>query len=165
LKTIDVWANDTFNHLAHEVYQFIIDNTNPSIHFVFPTDDDNSVVNRDWTYVNVSVSDASNTTAFIDFNHTLVGWWRFNNETGENLTLFKDWSSYGNDGTSMGMNHPTLVSGKFGSALSFDGVDDFVDCGNDASLNITGDITIEAWIYPVEIKNEMVVGKDNSYCF
>ncbi len=31
------------------------------------------------------------------------------------------------------------------SALYFDGVDDYVDCGNDASLQITDEITIEAW--------------------
>ena len=34
-----------------------------------------------------------------------------------------------------------------GSALEFDGTDDYVDCGNDENLNITGDITISAWIY------------------
>ena len=33
------------------------------------------------------------------------------------------------------------------NTLYFDGVDDYVDCGTDASLNITGDITVEAWIY------------------
>ncbi len=32
-------------------------------------------------------------------------------------------------------------------ALSFDGVDDYVDCGTNPELNITGDITIELWIY------------------
>jgi len=40
------------------------------------------------------------------------------------------------------------MAGKFGSALSFDGVDDYVDCGNNASLDITTAITIEAWVYP-----------------
>ena len=29
--------------------------------------------------------------------------------------------------------------------LSFDGVNDYVDCGNDASLNVTNDFTIEVW--------------------
>lgn len=33
-----------------------------------------------------------------------------------------------------------------GKALSFDGSGDYVDCGNDASLDITGAITVEAWI-------------------
>lgn len=33
-----------------------------------------------------------------------------------------------------------------GKALSFDGVDDYVDCGNGASLNFTNAVTLEAWI-------------------
>lgn len=33
-----------------------------------------------------------------------------------------------------------------GSTLEFDGVDDYVNCGHNPSLDITGDITIEAWI-------------------
>jgi len=33
-----------------------------------------------------------------------------------------------------------------GKALDFDGSDDYVDCGNDASLNITSAITLEAWV-------------------
>ncbi len=39
------------------------------------------------------------------------------------------------------------VSGN--NALSFDGTDEYVDCGNDESLQISGThISIEAWIYP-----------------
>ncbi|RLG32922.1 hypothetical protein DRN97_06250 [Methanosarcinales archaeon] len=41
--------------------------------------------------------------------------------------------------------HP---SGVFGASLKFDGTDDYVDCGNDESLNITDEITIEAWVKP-----------------
>ena len=33
------------------------------------------------------------------------------------------------------------------NALNYDGVNDYVNCGNDASLNITGSITVETWIY------------------
>lgn len=39
------------------------------------------------------------------------------------------------------------------TALSFDGVNDFVNCGNDPSLNITGTaITLEAWVYPTSFQ-------------
>ena len=34
-----------------------------------------------------------------------------------------------------------------GNALRFDGVNDYVNCGNATDLNITDDITISAWIY------------------
>ncbi|MHC4175246.1 MAG: LamG-like jellyroll fold domain-containing protein, partial [Planctomycetota bacterium] len=40
------------------------------------------------------------------------------------------------------------VAGKIDGALELDGVDDCVDCGNDLSLDITGEMTIAAWIYP-----------------
>ncbi len=33
-----------------------------------------------------------------------------------------------------------------GNALKFDGIDDYVNCGNDSSLNVTSQMTIEAWI-------------------
>jgi len=33
-------------------------------------------------------------------------------------------------------------------ALDFDGVDDYVDCGNDESLDITDEITFGAWVKP-----------------
>lgn len=42
----------------------------------------------------------------------------------------------------------TFASLLFGqNALHFDGIDDRVDCGNDASLQITNQLTLEAWIY------------------
>ena len=42
------------------------------------------------------------------------------------------------------------------NALSFDGVNDAVDCGNNSLLQITGTaITLEAWIYPTAWTNEV----------
>ncbi len=41
------------------------------------------------------------------------------------------------------------VSGQIGQALDFNGIDDYVDCGNDESLNLgTGDFSVSAWINP-----------------
>jgi predicted outer membrane repeat protein len=54
-----------------------------------------------------------------------------------------------------------------GTALEFDGVDDWVDCGNDSSLNITNCITIEAWIKPSAWKSHVwegnIVAKEGSH--
>jgi hypothetical protein len=77
-----------------------------------------------------------------DFTVTsgLVGHWRFDEGGG---TTTADVSGNGNDGTLAG--GPTWSSGLFAGALRFDGMDDFVDCGNDASLNITGKITVALW--------------------
>ena len=74
------------------------------------------------------------------FTRGLVAYWSFDEGTGN--TVY-DLSGNGNHGTIHGA---TWTQGKFGKALSFDGVDDYVDCGNDESLNITDEITIEAWV-------------------
>ncbi|NOR85641.1 hypothetical protein GQ473_05990, partial [archaeon] len=135
------YINFTWNFLDFENFEFL---ENPEIFFITPTPNDNNYQNEDYAYVNVTATDSSNTTAFIDWNRSLVGWWRFNEETGENDTFFRDWSSYGNNGTCT--NDPHYTTGKFGQALRFDGVDDNVSVADSVSLNITDAITIEAWI-------------------
>ena len=69
----------------------------------------------------------------------LVGWWRLDGNANDS-------SGDNNRGTLAG--DPQWVAGQVGGALNFDGADDHVDCGNGPSLNITGQITITAWIYP-----------------
>ncbi len=43
-----------------------------------------------------------------------------------------------------------IDGGSAGTALDFDGVDDYVDIGNPAELQITGDLTIEMWLKPTD---------------
>jgi len=69
----------------------------------------------------------------------LVAEWHFDEGSG---SVLEDSSGNGNDGVIYGA---TWVEGKYGKALSFDGVDDYVDFGNDASLNVEC-ITLEAWV-------------------
>ena len=69
----------------------------------------------------------------------LVGYWSFDDPVNPG----RDDSGNGNDGTVQGA---TWTSGKFGGALSFDGANDYVSVPHDAALDITGDITISAWI-------------------
>ena len=68
-----------------------------------------------------------------------AGIWLFDENSGD---VAKDSSGNDNDGT---INGATIVDGEFGTALEFDGVDDNVDCGNDASLDLTDAITVMAW--------------------
>jgi hypothetical protein len=53
-------------------------------------------------------------------------------------------SAGSNNGTAVGV--PAYDTGKFSQAIRLDGVDDYVDCGSGASLNIAGSVTISAWI-------------------
>ena len=50
----------------------------------------------------------------------------------------------GNNGTLV--NGVAFAPGQLGQAFSFDGVDDYVDLGNNPSLNLPGDLTVGAWV-------------------
>ena len=121
----------------------------PSIYFINPTPANGANVNENYVLLNTTAIDSS--TAFIDWNRSLIGWWRFNNESGENLSFFRDWSSWGNNGACSGTGCPASTSGKFGNGLNFDGINDYVDAGSGESLDITDAITIEAWINPAVV--------------
>ncbi|MCD5401962.1 DUF2341 domain-containing protein [candidate division NPL-UPA2 bacterium] len=69
--------------------------------------------------------------------------------------MFNDHGDQQADDTSDRGNHGTLAndptwtpSGKFGYALDFDGTNDYVSVPDDASLDITDQITMEAWVKP-----------------
>jgi len=72
---------------------------------------------------------------------------------------FEDSTSNNNDGTNHGSTYNE--SGQIDGARDFDGTDDYVDCGNDESLDITDAITIEAWVNPKSYPGNMnfIIGK------
>ncbi|RPJ38414.1 MAG: LamG domain-containing protein, partial [Planctomycetaceae bacterium] len=89
----------------------------------------------------------------------LVGHWKLDNNV-------QDSSGNGNHGTLSG--GPTYDAvGRIGAALYLDGVDDYVNCGNGASLNITDAVTLSVWVNPRDAGNAQhndFVGKgDTSY--
>lgn len=70
----------------------------------------------------------------------LIAWWPLDETSGPTAMDIVG----GNDGTYV--NAPTSVIGNIAYALSFDGIDDYVDLGNDSSLDIPGSVTILAWV-------------------
>src|SRR4030042_5738590 len=71
----------------------------------------------------------------------LVGWWKLDEGTGQ---LAYDETAYWNDGVLNG--GPLWIDGRIGGALDFDGTDDYINCGKNDSLNITGEINVGLWI-------------------
>jgi hypothetical protein len=69
----------------------------------------------------------------------LVAWYKF--DEGSGTTAYD--SARTHDATVYGA---TWVTGKVGGALSFNGWDNFVSAPDHPELNITGDITIAAWV-------------------
>jgi len=72
----------------------------------------------------------------------LVGYWSFNEGSG---TIAYDYSGNNNNGTLT--NGPTWTQGKVGQALSFDGVNDYVNILYNPNLNVVNNkFTIAMWL-------------------
>ena len=73
----------------------------------------------------------------------LVAAYKFEEASGSTVV---DASGKGNTGTISGASR--ITEGRFGKALSFDGVDDWVTINDAPSLDLTTGMTLEAWVYP-----------------
>jgi prepilin-type N-terminal cleavage/methylation domain-containing protein len=78
------------------------------------------------------------------------------------LNLVSEWKLDGNTNDSWGSNNGTwhgsgsgaITSEAYlpesqcisGQCMEFDGIDDYIDCGNSSSVNITDEITLSAWV-------------------
>ncbi len=87
---------------------------------------------------------------------SLVSWWPLDESFGQTTTDIVG----PNDGRLRGPIHST---GFVGNALSFDGIDDSVSHALDPSLDITDEITLDAWIFPTAIKTQWVIRKGGGF--
>jgi len=87
----------------------------------------------------------------------LVGWWRFDEGSG---TVAGDSSGNGNNGTIYGA---TWATGRYGQALSFDGVSNYAGVPDSSSLRVTGAITLEAWVKTNSVNKQAVITKSGGY--
>ena len=90
----------------------------------------------------------------------MVGWWKFNETSG---TTAYD-SAKGNNGTLN--NGPTWASGISSGALSFDGINDYLNVPDNSNLTIaSGGITISAWVKFTAMPSYQLIlaKKDGSY--
>ena len=80
---------------------------------------------------------------------------RFDEASG---SIAEDCSGFGNDGTV----YAAWTDGKSGNALEFDGVNDYVSCGSDSSLELK-EFTYCAWIKPATIspQYQQIIGKSS----
>lgn len=93
----------------------------------------------------------------------LVGYWHFDEATS---TLAYDNSGYGNNGALT--NDPTWQFGtncKAGGCLNFNGSTNFVISTSTNSLDVSGSLSVSAWIYPNSTSRQSVIefGDGNDY--
>lgn len=161
-----------------ETVSITVNNVNDApllINFVAPTTDNASVIFENYSLVNVSISaldSQDNITGFIDWNNSLVGWWRLEGNSG---TIVEDYSTYQRNGTkyymSSGINNGTsgwTTEGKFSNAMMFDGLDDRIEVLDNSVYDIpiqnSGKITMEAWVYPLNLTYESgILSKRSNY--
>jgi len=142
-------------------FSFYVDRGPPIVDFVNPTPANGSALSQNYVEINASINDSINVSAFIDWNHSLVGYWSFDsyNESG-----IYDNSSYKNFGWFRGgLSVENLTYGKFGRGANFDGVNSYVEVDNSSSLNLVENFTISLWIRPaVDYTSELL---DQYYMF
>ena len=72
-------------------------------------------------------------------------------------TTWTDLSSTGNNGT---LTNGTGYSSQNGGVMTFDGVNDFVDCGNSSTFNQTNALTLSTWVKINSLSSEnTLIGK------
>lgn len=88
----------------------------------------------------------------------LVAYWSFDEGAGKTAA---DVTGNGHDGKFEGA--PKWVAGKFGTALEFDGEDDYVVVPDDDALDITENITLMAWFSPNDpLTSRRMISKNDS---
>ncbi|MFH1641354.1 MAG: LamG-like jellyroll fold domain-containing protein, partial [Nanoarchaeota archaeon] len=172
--TAQFFCNDTLNHINKtENVTFTIDATASNINFTQPTPSNNTIQTQQHYKVNVSIKESSlkeviynwNGTNYTMYNDSLVLMMNFDNVsalgegTSDNITV--DLSSYGNNGTIYNMTEVggNYTTGKYGKALSFDGVDDFINLGtglNDKFV-VSKQFTVSAWVKTNGEKNVEII--------
>ena len=89
----------------------------------------------------------------------LICYLKFDEGSGK---IAKDSSGNNNNGKIIG--GATYVKEKYGFALSFNGINGYVDCGHHASLETSNAITMEAWIYSKKLwSHEDILCKGEQY--
>jgi len=127
-----------------EIFTVTSDATGPTITFESPTPSNTSSTASPVTIV-ANISDASNTSSWIDFNRDLL--WYLPMDYYNSTHVF-DNSSYKNNGTLYGTwnySNANSTTGKRGYARTFNGVSDYIKSTHSA-LGINASFTMSCWI-------------------
>jgi hypothetical protein len=92
----------------------------------------------------IEIGQLMETIVYNNWSNGLLGYWKFDEGNG-NVTM----DSSGNNNTGILNGTATWVDGKYGKALSFDGVDNYIAVSQSSSLDIANSASITAWIYPI----------------
>lgn len=117
-----------------------------STDFAYPTQPSSAFTKSNFSYVNVSIGTTNNTSSFIDWNRSLVGYWSFDyyNSSG----VF-DNSTWNNFGSFIGnVTSENITTGVYGNGLKLNGSVACVQKTFSQNFNFsrTNQITVEGWL-------------------
>jgi hypothetical protein len=89
----------------------------------------------------------------------LLAWWKFDETEGDSIS---DSSGNSYSGKLIGGPKWQPEGGKVNGALSFDGIDDYIDCGLHDGLNLADAVSVSAWIkLAVSAKDQKIAGNQD----
>jgi hypothetical protein len=135
--------------------------TPPNIAWEDPTPDDEASVGRDYVYLNTTVTDVENTSAFFDWNFTLRGYWAMDFYDATNIL---DNSTNSNDALFVnGIGTSDLTTGKYGLGLEFNRAEShLLQAAYTEDFNITKEVTVEAWVKVNDNTNTLGIFRKNN---
>ena len=132
------------------------DINSPVFTSVYP--ENNTIVYVNNVSLNVTTFDENNHSLIVNWNNSLVSWWRMDDLNASNDSM--DYLGINNGSALNGAVYNT--SGKFNGSFSFNGSSS-IEIKDSNSLDFSDEITISAWINPYFIVNEAIFGKTNAY--
>ncbi|MFH1786834.1 MAG: LamG-like jellyroll fold domain-containing protein [archaeon] len=154
--TLQAYSKDAAGNVNQtEQLAIAVDTRVPGAYFDSPTPANNSLSGQNSVYVNITASDANQRHVVLDWNNSLKGWWRLEDN-------FVDESGNNNLGECTNCPSYTL-SGKSGGAYQFNSdTSSYILINDSSSLDVTKQITLETWIKPATYRPMAIVGKWNT---
>ncbi|MEK6837693.1 MAG: LamG domain-containing protein, partial [Nanoarchaeota archaeon] len=155
-----------------EARNFSVDTVAPTLSFIATTDANASFLNRSFTIVNISTTETSDHSVFVDFDRSLVGYWRFEDDADTNAS---DFSTYKNNGSLVGFGCTAadcnltggaggvasgfVSAGKRGKAMAFDGVNDYITVPSTITSGFDQKFTASAWVKTNTLTGQSITGQ------
>ena len=159
--TFQISCNESTNAFGYSsIYNFYVDTVYPLINFTSPTPGNGTTQTGTSIFVNVTSNDStSNIGTFIDFDNSLVSWWRMDNLNSSGGVV--DYMGR-NNGSKGGQAHQ-VTNGKMGKGMSFDGYGDYIEFGR-GNFNYST-VSVCMWINQVSgssVRTFMTSGNTSS---
>ena len=161
-RDIRVTSGDGTTELAREVVFYNSTSDTGELHFKAPSL--SSASNTDFYiyYGNSSATDYAVSATYGRNNVWTNGYvavYHFQETVNNNVGGYVDATSNGNNGQGVSMSMAEPVGKLSGKSAEFDGTADYISVPNHISLNITGDISIEGWVYGDVVSNNGILMK------